>query len=109
MLPKILIVIVIVVVGFLGLGFVSMKFGINPPFGIPKPQPPQTEQSHQNQEQDNQQQDYFADVSDLPSCGDKKELFALSPLSLEDFTSITPLGLLSPTAHVFPSPHLFII
>ena len=102
MLHKVIIILVIIVAGFLGLGFVSIKFGINPPFGIPKPQPPQTGQSYQNQEQD-----YFADVSDLPTCGDKNELFTLAPLELSDFTLITPLGLLSPTAHVFPSPHLY--
>jgi hypothetical protein len=55
----------------------------------------------------NQEQDYFADVASLPSCGDKRNLFALSPLQLSDFTLITPLGLLSPTSHVFPSPHLY--
>lgn len=59
--------------------------------------------SHSNQEAF----DYFADVVSLPSCGDKKELLFLSPLQLEDFTTITPLGLLSPTAHVFPSQHLY--
>lgn len=99
MLPKILI---IAVLGFLGLGFVSMQLGINPPFGIPKPQSPQTGQFQKGSEQD-----YFADVSNLPSCGGKKELFSVSPLKLDDFTYITPLGLLSPTAHVFPSPHLY--
>lgn len=55
----------------------------------------------------NIQQDYFTDVAGFPSCGNAKELFSLSPLQLEDFTFITPLGLLSPTAHVFPSPHLY--
>lgn len=99
MLPKVLI---IAVLGFLGLGFVSMQFGIKPSFNIPKPEPLQI-----GQFQEENEQDYFADVSSLPSCGDKKELFTLSPLELSDFTSITPLGLLSPTAHVFPSPHLY--
>lgn len=51
--------------------------------------------------------DYFADISSLPSCGDKQELFTHSPLKLTDFNAITPLGLLSPTSHVFPSPHLY--
>lgn len=93
MLPKILIIIVIAVLGLLGLGFVSMKFGVNP--------------SQTGQFQKISEQNYFADVSNLPSCGDKKELFSVSPLNLDDFTYITPLGLLSPTAHVFPSPHLY--
>jgi hypothetical protein len=46
---------------------------------------------------------YFDDVSHLPSCGDKKEFFTTLPLALDSFTAIDPLGLLSPTAHVFPA------
>lgn len=103
MLPKIIIIIIIVVLGFMGLGVVSMKLGINPPFSIPKPQPPQFGQS-QLQGQD---EDYFADIATLPSCGDKKELFTVSPLKLTDFKGIVPLGTLAPTAHVLPTHHLF--
>src|SRR3989344_9108948 len=50
---------------------------------------------------------YFDDASHLPSCGDKKEFFTTLPLALDSFTAIDPLGLLSPTAHVFPAPHLY--
>lgn len=50
---------------------------------------------------------YFDDVAKLASCGDSKELFTTLPLAIADFTSIDPLGLLSPTAHVFPAPHLY--
>lgn len=100
MLPKIIVILVIIVVGFLGLGFVSMQSGIKPPFGIPKPEPPRVEQYTQDE-------DYFADVADLPSCGDKKELFSVSPLQLTDFKGIVPLGTLAPTAHVLPTHHLF--
>lgn len=96
MLPKIIIFIVIVI---LGLGFVSMQLGIKPPNFF--------QQDNQQTQHSDSSEDFFADVSSLPSCEDKKELFALSPLELSDFTSITPLGLLSPTAHVFPSPHLY--
>lgn len=55
-----------------------------------------------------QQSDYFADTSYLPSCGAHRELLSLSPIALDDFTAITPLGLLAPTAHVFPAPHLYL-
>lgn len=51
--------------------------------------------------------DYFADIADLPSCGSNNQLFTQTPINPDDFTSITPLGLLSPTAHVFPTPHLY--
>ncbi|MDO8649714.1 MAG: hypothetical protein Q7K33_00120 [Candidatus Berkelbacteria bacterium] len=50
---------------------------------------------------------YFEDVSQLPSCGDKKELFTALPLAVENFTTIDPLGLVSPTAHTFPAPHIY--
>ncbi|GEM_PF-1468209 len=50
---------------------------------------------------------YFDDASHLPSCGDKKEFFTTLPLALDSFIAIDPLGLLSPTAHVFPAPHLY--
>lgn len=57
--------------------------------------------------QTNQEEDWFADISGLPSCGDKKELFAVSPLKLTDFTGIVPLGTLAPTSHVLPTHHLY--
>ena len=60
------------------------------------------------QEKHTPPEDYFADIAYLPSCGDKKELLSASPLELSDFTTITPLGLLYPTAHVIPSPHLYL-
>lgn len=50
---------------------------------------------------------YFEDVSHLPPCEDKKEFFTKLPIALDDFTTIDPLGLLSPTSHVFPAPHLY--
>ena len=53
------------------------------------------------------QQDFFADVAHLPSCGDKKELFSVSPLKLTDFSGIVPLGTLAPTSHVLPTHHLY--
>lgn len=85
--------------GLFGFGLVSSKLGVKPPVG--SPQPPSSPK------QFSQDEDYFTDVSNLPSCRDNKQLFSLSPLELADFTFITPLGLLSPTAHVFPSPHLY--
>lgn len=101
MLRKILIVLVIIIIAFFGLGLISSYLGIKPPAGIP--QPPKLPQFQTNFTQE----DYFTNASDLPSCADKKVLFTLSPLQLSDFTLITPLGLLSPTAHVFPAPHLY--
>lgn len=43
----------------------------------------------------------------LPSCGEKKELFFVPPLQFSDFTGVVPLGNLAPSAHVFPTAHLF--
>lgn len=43
----------------------------------------------------------------LPSCDSRQELFSQPPLALSDFTHITPLGLLAPTAHTLPTTHLY--
>ncbi len=67
--------------------------------------------AEENEEHDEEESyaeyNYFEDVSSLPSCGNKKDFFTALPLAVEDFTTIDPLGLLSPTAHVFPAPHLY--
>lgn len=63
--------------------------------------------TNQQHSQANQEEDWFADISSLPSCGDKKELFSVSPLKLTDFTGIVPLGTLAPTSHVLPTHHLY--
>ena len=94
MLPKILIGIVLLVVAIMTFGFFTKdKFPQKQaPFGLNKVFP---------------SSDYFADTANLPSCGDKKELFTYSHLNLSDFDDITPLGLLSPTAHTLPTAHLY--
>lgn len=43
----------------------------------------------------------------MPPCGEKTEFFTVSPLLSGDFHGIVPIGTLSPTGHVFPSPHLY--
>lgn len=53
------------------------------------------------------QREGFDLASDLPSCGSRKDLFTALPLKAGDFSHITPLGLLSPTAHTMPTPHLY--
>lgn len=63
--------------------------------------------TNQGSTQTSQAEDFFADVSHLPSCADKKELFSVSPLNLTDFTGIVPLGTLAPTSHVLPTHHLY--
>ena len=45
----------------------------------------------------------------IPSCGDKKELFTVSPVALEDLEQLVPLGSLNPSSHVFPTDHIYII
>lgn len=98
---KLLIVLSAIVFSFFSLGLVLSKLGVLPPPG--NKQPPKFLEKFTVQ-----QSDYFADTSDLPSCGVSKELLSLPPVELDDFTSITPLGLLAPTAHVFPAPHLYL-
>lgn len=95
MLPRIIIGIVLIIIAIMAFGFFTKdKFPQKEaPLGLNKFFP---------------SRDYFADVTNLPSCGDKQDLFTLSPLKLTDFTTITPLGLLSPTAHTLPTPHLYL-
>lgn len=89
----------LVVVMIVGLGLFFFKRGLPPPsFSTEGPGQSQSGLSGP---------DFFADVASLPACGDQKQFFLLSPLELSDFTTITPLGLLSPTAHVLPAPHLY--
>lgn len=94
MLPKIIIGVILLIIAVMTFGFLTKdKFGDKPaPLGLDKFFP---------------SRDYFADTANLPSCGDKQELFAKSPLQLSDFDEITPLGLLGPTGHTLPSPHLY--
>ena len=94
MLPKILIGIVLLVVAVMTFGFFTKdKFPQKQaPFGLNKVFP---------------SNDYFADTADLPPCGDQKEILTYSHLNLSDFDEITPLGLLSPTAHTLPTAHLY--
>ncbi|MBI3443135.1 hypothetical protein HY008_00515 [Candidatus Woesebacteria bacterium] len=71
------------------------------PFGVA------SDEDNSEREESYSEYNYFDDVSHLPSCGDKKEFFTTLPIALEGFTTIDPLGLLSPTAHTFPAPHLY--
>ena len=57
--------------------------------------------------QTNQEEDWFSDTANLPSCGDKREIFSVSPLNPTDFNGIVPLGTLAPTSHVLPTHHLY--
>lgn len=93
MLTKILIGLVLIITAVMTFGFLTKdKFGDKPiPFiGNYLPS-----------------RDYFEDISAMPSCGDKKELFSTFPLALSSLTSITPLGNIAPAAHTLPTAHLY--
>lgn len=90
-LVAVLVIAVILILAF-SLVFFKTRIGFKTPSDFHKP---------------SQDQDYFADVAYLPPCGDKKELFTVSPLKLTDFNGIVPLGTLAPTSHVLPTHHLF--
>lgn len=47
-------------------------------------------------------------LADLKSCGDTKILFDRFPVNLEGLAVITPLGSVGSTAHIIPTPHLFL-
>ena len=47
-------------------------------------------------------------LAGLSSCKDKKVLFNKFPVNLDNFPVITPLGYVGATAHLTPTPHLFL-
>lgn len=47
------------------------------------------------------------DSSGLSSCGSNYSFFSTPPLNESDYTSITPLGNLNPSSHVFPTDHIY--
>lgn len=94
MVRKVAVGVVLLLVAVMIFGFLTRdKFEDKPaPFGIAKFFP---------------SREYFADVKDMPSCEDRKELFTHSPLQISDFTHIIPLGNLGPTGHTLPTAHLY--
>ena len=46
--------------------------------------------------------------SDIPSCGDRKDFFTVSPVELDEIDDITPLGNLHPPSHTLPTEHIYI-
>lgn len=111
MLPKIITIIVIGVVGFLGLGFVSMKMGINPPFGIPKPQPPNFSQTGYNQNQqansqNHETEDVARQFSNGQCQGKGSTKLKASPIDVSNLNFIFPMGKLN-GAHVTPVDHQY--
>lgn len=44
---------------------------------------------------------------EIPACGKRQKLYTLPPLDLDDVAHIIPLGNVSPTAHTFPTAHLY--
>lgn len=48
------------------------------------------------------------DPNDSPSCGDSQQLFTTSPVDTSKLMSIRPLGNLGPSAHTFPTRHLYL-
>ncbi len=48
-----------------------------------------------------------ASTEDIPSCGEEQEIFSLAPLDPENIKDITPLGNLAPSAHTFPTIHMY--
>lgn len=48
-----------------------------------------------------------SNTDDIESCGTRNVFFTYSPLKLEDFHGIVPLGNLAPTSHIYPTAHLY--
>lgn len=111
MLPKLVIIILIAVAGFFGLGFVSMKLGINPPFGIQKGAP---QNFFQNGHEQNQQSDSHGladkDLAKMWSngkCeGKGSAILKTSPINVNNLELIFPMGKMA-NAHVTPTDHQY--
>lgn len=46
-------------------------------------------------------------VTSSETCTQENTTFTVSPIDIEDLTSIVPLGNLNPSAHVFPTGHMY--
>lgn len=44
---------------------------------------------------------------ELPSCGSNYTFFSVSPLALDDFHGLEPLGAVNPPGHTFPTDHIY--
>lgn len=47
------------------------------------------------------------ETENIPTCGNEQELFVLAPLDPKYIKDITPLGNLAPSAHTFPTIHMY--
>jgi len=47
-------------------------------------------------------------LRNLPSCGDRKDFFTVSPVDVHEIDDITPLGNLAPPGHTLPTEHIYI-
>ena len=111
MLPKIVIIILIAVTGFFGLGLVSMKLGINPPFGIPKPETPNFFQEGHEQKQQSDYHDLADnDLARMWSNGkcesSRATKLKTSPIDVNNLSFIFPMGKMA-SAHVTPVDHQY--
>ena len=53
------------------------------------------------------EREYFGN-KDIPSCGDTKDFFTVSPVDVDEIDDITPLGNLAPPGHTLPTEHIYI-
>lgn len=102
MLPKILIVIVIVIVGFLGLGFVSMQLGIEPPNFLQG----NLNQNQKSNSQNSEQDDVARQFSNGQCTGKGSTKFKSSPIDVANLSFIFPMGKMA-SAHVTPVDHQY--
>ena len=46
-------------------------------------------------------------LSNIPPCGDDNQFFSVPPIRPQDFMGLVPLGNVAPSAHVFPTDHMY--
>ncbi len=47
-------------------------------------------------------------IAEIPACGKHRKLYSVSPVAPSDISYIIPLGNLAPSAHTFPTAHLYL-
>lgn len=48
------------------------------------------------------------DIAEIPACGTRRKLYSVAPVAPSDLSHILPLGNLNPSAHTFPTAHLYL-
>lgn len=114
-ISTVIIVIIIAAIGVSALSLYTTQMKSTDKYEQPVKQPSQEEKSVQPEQPEPYPEEEKTEYetisgerfSNIPSCGDKKELFTFSHIQISELQNIVPLGNLNPTGHTFPTNHLY--